>query len=345
MSIGRHSHEEDAADGSSGGHTGRARAEGRKQGTLLAAVTAAATGLALAVPLSAPAQAALNPAVLESLHLDSATLAKVRAYDKYRSRVAAQRKDAKKALRFARKQIGKPYRWGADGPNAYDCSGLVMAAWRKAGVKLPRVTYSQYRKVDRKVKFGDLKPGDLVFFHGRSHVGLYVGHDKFLHAPHSGAKVRINKLGSRRKKQFAGAVRPGAPAYKNFSESVKELVEKIDRMSAQKRADQKPPDKQRTPQLPPPSDTLPKSHHEPPMTAPGHTPAHQAAPPGGPAPRPAAKAPSNQAPSNQAPPGQAKPGPRPRTAAAAHPRSVQHRIWAKYTGPFSFNAPASGPRH
>ena len=335
MSIGRHSHQDDAGTGAFDGHTGRTRTGGRNQGGLLAAATVTATGFALAVPRSAPARAALNPAVLESLHLDSATLAKVQAYDRYRTREATQRKKAKKALKFARKQIGKPYRWGADGPNAYDCSGLTMAAWRKAGVRIPRVTYGQYRKVDRKVKLKDLEPGDLVFFHGRSHVGLYVGRHRFLHAPHSGARVRINKIGARRKKQFAGAVRPGAPEYRDFSESVKELVEKIDRMSAQKRADQKPPDKQRTPEIPPPADTLPKSHDNSPATSPGRTPAKQAAPPGGPAPRPgdsAAQHPRSDAPSKKTPPDETQPAPRPRTRPAGHKYAFQNHNWATYTG-------------
>ncbi|TDD59933.1 NlpC/P60 family protein, partial [Actinomadura darangshiensis] len=267
MSIARRSHKTESASGAFAGHTGRGPAATRKQIMLRTAVTATATvtGLALTVPMASQALAALNPTVLQSLHLDSATLKKVQAYDKYRTREASQRKRAKKAMRFARDQIGKPYRWGADGPSGFDCSGLAMAAWRKAGVKIPRVTYSQYSKVDRKVRMKDLKAGDLVFFHGRSHVGLYAGHGRFLHAPHTGAKVRIDKFGARRKKQFAGAVRPGAPAYRQWSPSVRELVEKIDRMSVQKRAEHKPPDKERTPHIPPPADTLPKKSDNPPM--------------------------------------------------------------------------------
>ncbi|MFA1544260.1 C40 family peptidase [Actinomadura monticuli] len=334
MSIGRHSHDDAAGNEAIDGPSGRTRADGRKQGTLRAAVTATVTGLALAVPLGAPATAALNPSALRSLHLDSAMLQKVKAYDAYRTREASQRKKAKKALRFARKQIGKPYRWGADGPSGYDCSGLAMASWRRAGVRLPRVTYAQYRKVDRKVKYRNLEPGDLVFFHGRGHVGLYVGHKRFLHAPHSGARVRIDKISKWRKKQFAGAVRPGAPAYREWAPSVRELVEKIDRMSTQKRADQKPPDKERTPQIPPPSDTLPKKHDNPPMTAPGHTPAKQAAPPGGPAPKKpgdsAAAPPRGEAASKT------RPDPRPRAMAPEHQRRpfpMWNRPWARYVAP------------
>lgn len=340
---------DDAGSGAIGGHTGRDRAGARKQGMLRAAVTVTATGLALAVPLSSQAWANLNPAVLKSMHLDSATLKKVKAYDKYRTREADQRDSAKKAIKFARKQIGKPYRWGAEGPRGYDCSGLAMAAWRKAGVKLPRVTHAQYRKVDRKVKLKDLKPGDLIFFRGRRHVGIYVGDGKYLHAPRTGEKVRIDKLTKRRRKQFAGAVRPGAPEYKKWSPSVKELVEKIDRMSTQKRADQKPPDKQRTPQIPPPTDTLPKNDAKqdapanPPMNAPGHTPAEEAVPPG-PAPKPDDSA--VQGPRSDAPSDKTKPEPRPRYVTGQPAASQQQgpfrnrsefRPWAKYvgSGPFS----------
>ncbi|WP_242907093.1 C40 family peptidase [Actinomadura terrae] len=168
------------------------------------------------------------------------TLGKVKAYDRYRTREAAQKTKARKALSFARKQLGKPYSWGAAGPARYDCSGLAMAAWRRAGVRIPRVTYSQYSGVRRKVALKNLRPGDLIFFHGRSHVGIYIGHGRFLHAPNSRSRVRIDKLGAARRRQFAGAVRPGAPAYKKWSPSIRELVEKIDRMSVQEKPKKAP---------------------------------------------------------------------------------------------------------
>lgn len=277
MSIARHPYGDDAGSGASAGHARRDRAGIRKQGMLRTAVTVTATGLALAVPLSSQAWADLSSAALKSMHLDSAMLKKVRAYDRYRTREADQRQSAKKAVRFARRQIGKPYRWGAEGPDRYDCSGLAMAAWRAAGVRIPRVTYAQYRKVDRKVKLKNLRPGDLVFFHGRRHVGIYVGGGKYLHAPRTGETVRVDKLGKWRRKQFAGAVRPGAPEYREWSPSVKGLVEKIDQMSVQKKADHKPPDKERTPQNLPPIDTASKTDN-PPMNPPEHTPAKQATP-------------------------------------------------------------------
>ncbi|MFC4532240.1 C40 family peptidase [Sphaerisporangium dianthi] len=126
------------------------------------------------------------------------------------SRAARQRLKAHTAVAIAKKQIGDPYRWGASGPGAFDCSGLVSYAWRKAGVKLPRVAAGQFRSVRKKVSWKNLKPGDLMFFYGLGHVGMYVGHGKMIHSPHSGTRVRIDKLSGYRKASFVGAVRPAA---------------------------------------------------------------------------------------------------------------------------------------
>ncbi|RCG28291.1 peptidoglycan endopeptidase [Sphaerisporangium album] len=126
------------------------------------------------------------------------------------SKAARQRIKAHTAVQVAKKQIGDPYRWGASGPGAFDCSGLVVYAWRKAGVKLPRIAASQFRSVRKKVSWKYLKPGDLMFFRGLGHVGMYVGHGKMIHSPHSGTRVRIDKLNGYRKSSFVGAVRPGA---------------------------------------------------------------------------------------------------------------------------------------
>ncbi|MFD7664905.1 NlpC/P60 family protein [Streptomyces sp. NPDC059788] len=101
---------------------------------------------------------------------------------------------AAKALAFARAQMGKPYVWGATGPNSYDCSGLTQAAWKAAGVSLPRTTWDQVKAGDR-VATQDLKPGDLVFFYDDiSHVGMYIGDGKMIHAPKPGASVRVESI-------------------------------------------------------------------------------------------------------------------------------------------------------
>ncbi|MET8167068.1 NlpC/P60 family protein [Streptomyces sp. NPDC005329] len=97
---------------------------------------------------------------------------------------------AEKALAFARAQIGKPYVWGATGPDSYDCSGLTQATWKAAGVTLPRTTYDQVN-AGTTVSLADARPGDLVFFYDDlSHVGVYVGNGMMIHAPKPGAYVR-----------------------------------------------------------------------------------------------------------------------------------------------------------
>ncbi|HEX2312974.1 MAG TPA: NlpC/P60 family protein [Thermomonospora sp.] len=97
---------------------------------------------------------------------------------------------AREALQFAYAQIGKPYQYGAAGPGSYDCSGLMMRAWGAAGVSLPRTTYSQY-SATRRVSRSDLQPGDLVFFSGLGHVGMYVGNGQMVHAPRTGKNVEV----------------------------------------------------------------------------------------------------------------------------------------------------------
>ncbi|MEW2634610.1 C40 family peptidase [Streptomyces sp. NPDC048389] len=101
---------------------------------------------------------------------------------------------ADKVLAFARAQIGKPYVWGATGPSSYDCSGLTQAAWKAAGVDLPRTTWDQV-KVGTRVATADLLPGDLVFFYDDiSHVGIYIGDGKMIHAPKPGTNVREESI-------------------------------------------------------------------------------------------------------------------------------------------------------
>ncbi|GAA0414722.1 hypothetical protein Acor_09350 [Acrocarpospora corrugata] len=125
------------------------------------------------------------------------------------SKAARQRSKAQVAVAAAKKQLGDPYQWGATGPGSFDCSGLAVFAWRKAGVKLPRTTYSQLSAVKKKISWKNLEPGDLIFTSGGGHVGIYVGDGKMIHSPHAGANVRIDKLNDYRKQTFVGAVRPG----------------------------------------------------------------------------------------------------------------------------------------
>ena len=109
-------------------------------------------------------------------------------------------------MAFARKQLGKPYRFGAAGPAAYDCSGLTLSAWRAAGVSLPRISQQQYR-VGRAVAKSDLQPGDLVFFYDDlSHVSLYAGNGMILDAPRPGKTVRYIDMSYM---PYVGARQPG----------------------------------------------------------------------------------------------------------------------------------------
>ncbi|WNI17349.1 C40 family peptidase [Actinacidiphila sp. ITFR-21] len=120
--------------------------------------------------------------------------------------VAAPSARAAQAIAFAYRAIGLPYVWGATGPGSYDCSGLTQAAWRAAGVALPRTTYAQINAGTR-IPRSRLQPGDLVFFYsGISHVGLYIGNGEMIHAPHPGAAVRVAPISGM---PFAGATRPG----------------------------------------------------------------------------------------------------------------------------------------
>ncbi|MEV5431443.1 NlpC/P60 family protein [Streptomyces sp. NPDC052701] len=110
------------------------------------------------------------------------------------------------AVSYAHRKLGSPYVWGATGPDAFDCSGLVQAAYRSAGVSLPRTSYAQIN-AGRRVPRSELLPGDLVFFYsGISHVGLYVGDGQMIHAPNPSAPVRLAPIDEM---PFAGAVRVG----------------------------------------------------------------------------------------------------------------------------------------
>ena len=104
---------------------------------------------------------------------------------------------AEKAIKFARAQLGEPYRWGAAGPDSWDCSGLTMVAWQQGGVSLPHYSAAQYSQT-KHISIANLRPGDLVFW-GTSpktihHVALYIGSGQIIHAPRTGQPVQINSL-------------------------------------------------------------------------------------------------------------------------------------------------------
>jgi peptidoglycan DL-endopeptidase CwlO len=96
---------------------------------------------------------------------------------------------------IAMRYLGVPYVWGGASPKGFDCSGFVMYVFAQVGISLPHYTVAQYNYPDSvSVARNQLQPGDLVFFAGLGHVGIYVGGGNFIHAPHTGSSVRIDSL-------------------------------------------------------------------------------------------------------------------------------------------------------
>ncbi len=94
---------------------------------------------------------------------------------------------------LAMQELGKPYVWGAGGPSSFDCSGLVMYVYAQVGVSLPHNAAAMY-SYGSPVAYSDLQPGDLVFFSGLGHMGIYIGGGQFIHAPHTGDVVKISYM-------------------------------------------------------------------------------------------------------------------------------------------------------
>jgi cell wall-associated NlpC family hydrolase len=101
-----------------------------------------------------------------------------------------------RAVRIAALELGTPYRYGGSGPGGFDCSGLVAYVYGRLGIALPHNAAAQFG-YGRPVDARHLRPGDLVFFHGLGHVGLYIGHGRMIHAPQTGERVEIQSLAVR----------------------------------------------------------------------------------------------------------------------------------------------------
>jgi cell wall-associated NlpC family hydrolase len=113
-----------------------------------------------------------------------------------------------RAARIALKALGVPYSWGGSSPaSGFDCSGLVYWTYGHLGIQLPHSSYALYG-LGRRVSRSRLRPGDLLFFSGLGHVGLYIGRGRMIHAPHSGRNVEIVRLrGSHYGSRLVGARR------------------------------------------------------------------------------------------------------------------------------------------
>jgi hypothetical protein len=100
-----------------------------------------------------------------------------------------------RAAALAVREVGVPYRWGGSSPaGGFDCSGLVYWAYGRLGIALPHSSYALYDE-GRRIAPSMMKPGDLLFFSGLGHVGIYIGRGRMVHAPHTGTRVQIVKLG------------------------------------------------------------------------------------------------------------------------------------------------------
>jgi cell wall-associated NlpC family hydrolase len=142
-----------------------------------------------------------------------------------------------RAVQFARRLLGVPYRWGGDSPSGgFDCSGFVRYVYSHFGLSLPHSSYADF-DLGKRVSRGALRPGDLVFFDGVGHVGMYVGDGRFIHAPHTGTSVQVTSLdepwysssydGARRFFSWRTRPRPARPTPREALRSVRVRVPRL----------------------------------------------------------------------------------------------------------------------
>ena len=123
------------------------------------------------------------------------------------SRATREAREEAKVVRFARRLLGVRYAYGGTSPRTgFDCSGFTRYVYAHFGITLPHYSASQFA-LGRRVSRTRLRPGDLVFFDGLGHVGLYIGRQRFIHAPHSGTRVSISLLSGWYRMQYDGARR------------------------------------------------------------------------------------------------------------------------------------------
>ncbi|MGV9567849.1 C40 family peptidase [Streptomyces sp. NPDC003480] len=155
----------------------------------------------------------LRRAIWHYNHSDAYVNQVLKIADMYAAAAPAPTGAAAKAVAFARAQLGTPYVWGGDGPadGGFDCSGLTQAAYRAAGIRIPRVAQAQYDAGPQLPQGAPLAPGDLLFFgtspHTITHVALYTGDGQAIDAPHPGAVVR-QRPADTTASSFQGATRP-----------------------------------------------------------------------------------------------------------------------------------------
>jgi cell wall-associated NlpC family hydrolase len=139
------------------------------------------------------AQARLKSQQIQSRDQAAATIVGITAVTPLADTVVAPPPTHGGVVAIALSQLNTPYVWGGGSPGGFDCSGLVMWAYAQVGVSLPHSSYAQYG-YGVAVSRDQLQPGDLVFFDGLGHVGIYIGGGQFVHAPHTGDVVKISSL-------------------------------------------------------------------------------------------------------------------------------------------------------
>jgi cell wall-associated NlpC family hydrolase len=126
---------------------------------------------------------------------------------RHATRVTAERRGRDRVVEAAWRAVGVPYRWGGSSPSSgFDCSGLARWVYGHVGIALPHYSVGQW-SYGRRVARRALVPGDLLFFASLGHVGIYVGRGAFIHAPHAGARVRLEHLSGWFASSFVGARR------------------------------------------------------------------------------------------------------------------------------------------
>jgi cell wall-associated NlpC family hydrolase len=129
------------------------------------------------------------------------------AHRNHRATSARILRERASVVRFARRLLGVPYSYGGVSPaGGFDCSGFTRYVFAHFGITLPHYTFGQY-DLGRSVRRGALEPGDLVFFDGLGHVGLYIGRGRFIHAPHSGTRVSVDSISGWYAGRYVGARR------------------------------------------------------------------------------------------------------------------------------------------
>jgi cell wall-associated NlpC family hydrolase len=171
----------------------------------LPAAPQVSSAITAVMPVAAPAVAQATPQY-KTVSATTRQAAAAKAAAPAAPQLSAGAQMAQDAIEAAESRLGKPYVWGATGPNAFDCSGLMQYAFEKAGKDLPRTSAAQ-SKVGQKVSMDDLQPGDLIFLYSPvSHVVMYVGDGQVIEAPTSGQDVKYTPL-SKIEKNAVGARR------------------------------------------------------------------------------------------------------------------------------------------